>query len=258
VAARGNAALVPAFHTLLGTVLATAGALALNQYLERDVDALMLRTKTRPLPSGRLQPRDALVFGLLLVVGGVAHLWATVGVVPALLTLGSAAAYNLVYTPLKPRTHIATFAGAVPGAMPALIGWSAASDTLGTDALALFAIAFVWQMPHVLSLAWLLREDYARAGFRLSPPTDVDGAVIGRRLVGYTLALLGVSVIPTVLGLTGWIYLGGAILLGLGFLARSVAAWRDLNVETARGVFFASLIYQPLLLGLMVVDAVSG
>ena len=145
VSAAGRPDLLQVFHTLLGTMLGTAGALALNQYLERDQDALMHRTRTRPLPSGRLRPLEALVFGLLLVVGGVAHLWATVGILPAALTVGAAAAYNLVYTPLKSRSHTATFAGAVPGAMPALIGWSAASGTIEPGALALFGTFSRWR-----------------------------------------------------------------------------------------------------------------
>ncbi len=258
VSERGSAELVPVFHTLLGTVLATAGALALNQYLERDLDALMQRTRRRPIPSGRLRPRDALLFGLLLVVGGAAHLWATVGVLPALLTLGSAAAYNLVYTPLKPRSHTATFAGAVPGAMPALIGWSAASGSIAPGAVALFGIAFVWQIPHVLALAWLLREDYARAGFLLSPPADADGKMIGRLMIVYSAALIAVSVVPTALGLTGIIYLVGAFLLGVGFLWRTIRASREMSRPAVRAVFLGSLAYQPLLLGLMLADTVRN
>lgn len=247
---------VAVFHTLLGTVLATAGALALNQYLERDVDALMERTRTRPLPSGRLQPRDAMYFGLLLVVGGVAHLWATVGVLPALLTLGSAVAYDFVYTPLKSRSYVATFAGAVPGAMPALIGWSAASGQVGWGALALFGIAYVWQLPHVLSLAWLLREDYARAGFFFHPPRDVDGEIVGSRMVVYTAILVAISLAPTALGLTGMIYLCGAASVGAGFLWWSIAARRDMTHEAVRRVFLGSLLYQPLILGLMLIDTI--
>lgn len=256
VSTGGRADLIQVFHTLLGTVLATAGALALNQYVERDLDALMARTRTRPIPSGRLRPREALLFGLLLVVGGVAHLWATVGVLPAILTVGSAAAYNLVYTPLKSRSHAATFAGAVPGSMPALIGWSAASGSIGPGALALFSIAFMWQIPHVLALAWILREDYARAGFLLSPPTDAEGKPIGRLMIVYSVALIAVSAIPTALGLTGIIYLVGALILGVGFLWQCLGAWREMSPQAVRNVFLGSLAYQPLLLGLMLLDTV--
>jgi protoheme IX farnesyltransferase len=246
-----------ALHTLLGTLLATAGALALNQYQEHRLDALMSRTRSRPLPSGRLRPGEALVFGSLLLALGLAQLWAMVGATTALLTASSAAAYNLIYTPLKLRTHGATFAGAVPGAMPALIGWSAAAQGLGAGALALFAIGFVWQLPHVLSIAWLVREDYARAGFRLLPPTDPQGVAIARRMIRYSAVLLVVSVVPTLIGLTGWIYLGGAVLFGAAFLVRCLAA-REMTENAVRAVFLASLAYQPLLLALMVFDTVTG
>lgn len=256
VGAMGVVTVLPIFHTLLGTVLATAGALALNQYLERDVDALMFRTRTRPLPSGRLRPRDALLFGLLLIVGGTAHLWTTVGAMPALLTLVSAAAYNFVYTPLKSRTHAATFAGAVPGAMPALIGWSAAAGTLTVGAWAVFAIAFVWQIPHVLALAWILREDYERAGFRFSPPSDMGGDTIGQRIAIYSAVLVAVSVTPWLVGVTGPLYLGGAAVLGILFLSRCFAATRSMSRASAREVFLGSLAYQPLLFGLMVIDTI--
>ena len=256
LASAGSAAPIGVFHTLLGTVLATAGALALNQYLERDLDALMERTRGRPLPSGRLRPRDALLFGLLLVAGGVAHLWTTLGALPAVLTIGSAVAYNLVYTPLKSRSHTATFIGAVPGAMPALIGWSAATGSLAPGAFVLFAIVFVWQIPHVLALAWLLREDYARAGFLLSPPADTEGKMIGRLMGVYSATLLLVSLMPTALGLTGFLYLAGAFLLGVGFLWRSIEASRGMSRRAARRVFLGSLAYQPLLLGLMVLDTI--
>jgi protoheme IX farnesyltransferase len=256
VASAGGAQVVPVFHTLLGTVLATAGALALNQYMEREADALMHRTKTRPLPSGRLRPRDALVFGLLLVIGGVSHLWATVGMLPAVLTLLSAGAYNLVYTPLKPRSHSATFAGAVPGAMPALIGWSAAAGEVGVGALVLFGIAFLWQIPHVLALAWLLREDYARAGFLMMPPADPGGRFVGGQMVLYCSALLPVSLLLTPLGITGGIYLVGAAILGSALLGGSIVASRAMERTAVRRVFLGSLAYQPLLLGLMLLDTV--
>jgi len=256
VGAQGSVAWLPVLHTLLGTVLATAGALALNQYLERDVDALMFRTRTRPLPSGRLQPRDALLFGLLLVLGGTVHLWSTVGWLPAALTLASAAGYNLVYTPLKARTYAATFAGAVPGAMPALIGWSAAAGNVDLGALSLFTVAFAWQIPHVLALAWILRDDYARAGFRFSPPSDVDGNTIGRSIAISSAVLVAVSILPWLVGITGGIYLAGAAVLGLLFLSRCFAATREMSRASAREVFLGSLAYQPLLFGLMMIDTI--
>ena len=256
VASHGRADLAPALHTLLGTVLGTGGALALNQYVERDVDARMHRTRTRPLPSGRLEPRDALIFGLTLLVLGVAYLWATIGWLPALLTALSAGAYLWVYTPLKSRSYLATLVGAVPGAFPALIGWTAATGEITLGGVVLFGIAFLWQLPHVLGLAWLLQEDYERAGFFMTPPSDPSGRRIGRHMVYHSVSLLALSVMPTLLGLTGTVYLVGAVVLGLGMLYLTGAAAVDMNRHRARRVFLASLLYQPALLGLMLVDTV--
>lgn len=258
VAARGVVAVGPLLHTLLGTVLATAGALALNQYLERDVDARMSRTAGRPVPSGRLPAAHALAFGVALIALGVGHLWFRVGPLPALLTLAAAVAYDFVYTPLKSRSYLATFAGAIPGAMPALIGWSAATGTVALGALVLFAIAFLWQIPHVLSLAWLLREDYARAGFLLTPPSDPEGRTIGRQAVLYSAVLIPVSLAPTALGLTGWVYLAGALALGVALLGGSAHAAARMSRPALRRLFVGSLIYQPLLLGLMLLDTVGA
>ncbi len=256
VGAGGRAPFVPLFHTLFGTLVATAGALALNQYLEREVDATMKRTRSRPLPSGRLHPAEALVFGSLLVLGGVVHLGLTVGLLPAGLTLASALAYNFVYTPMKPRSYAATFAGAFPGAVPALIGWTAATGALTLGGFALFAVAFLWQLPHVLALAWLLREDYLRAGFLLTPPAEADGRVIGDQMILYSTALIPVSLVPTLLGLTGGIYFFGALFLGSVVLWWSIRARMAMSNATVRRVFLGSLAYQPLLLGLMLIDTV--
>jgi heme o synthase len=258
VGAAGDAAFVPVFHTLFGTVVATAGALALNQFLERKVDATMRRTARRPLPSGRLRPVEALVFGVILVVGGVLHLGLTVGWLPALLTLASAIGYNFVYTPLKPRSYAATFAGAFPGAMPALIGWSAATGSVSLGGLVLFGVAFLWQLPHVLALAWLLRADYLRAGFLLTPPVDDGGRTIGNQMVLYSAILVPASLAPTLIGLTGWVYFGGALLLGGIVLWWSVQARIAMSNATVRRVFLGSLAYQPLLLGLMLLDTVRA
>ena len=254
VAARGQVDVLPVIHTLLGVALGTAGALALNQYVERDVDALMTRTRTRPLPSGRLKPGEALAFGWGLLVAGLVYLGITVGWLPSVLTAASAAAYILAYTPLKTRSYLATLVGAVPGAFPALIGWSAATGTVEFGAVVLFCIAFLWQLPHVLALAWLLREDYARVGFFMSPPTDPEGVRIGRHMVYHSVSLLGISGLPTLLGMTGWIYLVGALVLGLITLGISVAAATGMTRLRARRVFFWSLLYQPGLMALLLVD----
>jgi protoheme IX farnesyltransferase len=256
LASGGRPALVPLLHTLFGTLLGTGGALALNQYVERDVDARMLRTRTRPLPSGRMAPREALAFGALLLAVGVGYLWALVGWLPALLTAGSAAAYLWAYTPLKSRSYLATLVGAVPGAVPSLIGWSAAAGKLALPAMVLFAIAFLWQLPHVLALAWLLKEDYERAGFFMTPPTDASGVRIGRHMMFHTFSLLIVSVFPSILGVTGFLYFIGAAVLGGCLLVATMMAASDLTRARARRVFLGSLLYQPLLLVLMLLDVV--
>ncbi len=256
VAAGGAPDFLPLIHTLLGTVVSTAGALALNQYLERRLDARMERTRTRPLPSGRLAPREALVFGAGLLGAGIAYLWMTVGGLPAAVAAFSAAVYNLVYTPLKTRSYLATLVGAIPGALPVVIGWTAASGGLSLAGLTIFAIAFLWQLPHVLAIGWLLRRDYSRAGFFLVPPTDPAGRTLAWHMVLYAVALIPVSLFPTFLGVAGHIYLIGAVVLGLLYLAPCLFAVRELDRTTARKVFFASLAYLPLLLILLLLDTV--
>lgn len=256
VAAQGSADFLPVTHTLIGVGLGTAGALALNQYVERDADAVMKRTRARPLPSGRLRPGQALAFGWGLLAGGLIYLGLLVGWLPSMLTAASAAAYILAYTPLKTRSYLATLVGAVPGAFPALIGWSAATGTVEFGGVVLFCIAFLWQLPHVLALAWLLREDYARVGFFMSPPMDPDGVRIGKHMVYHSVSLLLISGLPTFLGLTGSVYLVGALLLGVITLAFSVSAAAEMSRTRARKVFLWSLIYQPALLALFLIDVV--
>ncbi len=254
VAARGQVDALPVAHTLVGVALGTGGALALNQYVERDVDALMKRTRTRPLPSGRLRPGEALAFGWGLLIAGLIYLGLTVGWLPSVLTAASAAAYILAYTPLKTRSYLATLVGAVPGAFPALIGWSAATGTVEFGGVVLFCIAFLWQLPHVLALAWLLREDFARVGFFLSPPTDPQGVRIGRHIVYHSVSLLVLSTFPTILGMTGWTYLAGAIVLGLVTLGVSIPTSLKMTGRCARRVFIWSLLYQPSLMALLLFD----
>jgi len=258
VAAGGRADFLPVVFTLLGTVLATGGALALNQFVEWELDALMERTRSRPIPSGRLGPGRAFLFGNLLALGGVGLLYWTVGWLPAALTALSALSYNLVYTPLKKVSYVSTLAGAFPGAMPTLIGWSAATGTLSLEAGAVFAIAYLWQIPHVLSLGWLLRKDYARAGFYLIPRSDPEGRRIAWHITAFSATLLLVSAAPTWLGITGMIYLAGMVVLGAGLLALAVATLKDgrLTATAARRVFLGSLVYHPLFLLLLLVDMV--
>lgn len=243
-------------HTLVGTLVSTGGALALNQYLEREPDGIMLRTRGRPIPSGRVSAGAALTVGAILLFLGIGYLAMTVGPAPAALTVFSAAAYILVYTPLKTRSYLATPAGAIPGAMPALIGWSAATGAVSAEAMTLFGVMFLWQLPHVLSLGWMLRDDYARVGFYLIPPSDGDGWRIGRHLVLYTTMLIPVSLSLTVLGVTGPVYFWGALGLGLGLLALSVQAAIRMDDRRARRVFLATLAYHPLIMGLLVYDVV--
>lgn len=257
VAARGHTPWLVLAHTALGVALATAGSLALNQYIEREVDGRMRRTRTRPIPEERISPRAALLFSLALFAGGCAYLWTTVGWLPAALTIASGVAYDFVYTPLKSRSYLATLAGAFPGAFPALIGWSAVTGDLSQGAWILFGIAYLWQMPHVLGLAWVLKKDYEEAGFRLSPPSDPDGRVIGLHMILYASTLVPVSILPTVIGLTGGLYFVGALLLGLWLVWLCVQAWRGMTKENARRVFLASLAYQPALLALLLIDTVK-
>ena len=240
--------------TLLGTALVVAGANALNEWMERVPDGLMQRTKHRPLPAGRLSPRAAYRFGLLLSAVGLTLLTALAHPLSAAIAALSWMSYVLVYTPLKRRTVLCTLVGAIPGALPVMIGWTAARGTLDIEAWALFGIVFLWQLPHFLALAILYREDYARAGFRLLPLIDPNSAMTARQVLGYGLALLPVSLFPAFLGLTGVSYVYGALGLGLVFLAIAArAAWQR-SPQSARSLFRASLAYLPMLLVLLAWD----
>jgi protoheme IX farnesyltransferase len=243
-------------HTLLGTALVAGGASALNQWLERRSDAKMRRTENRPLPAGRLSAAEVLTFGGLLGAGGVAYLalalghWAAAAV--AALTF---ALYVGVYTPLKRVTTLNTLVGAVPGALPPLIGWAAARGGLTWAAAPLFLILFLWQVPHFLAIAWAYRDDYARAGLRMLPVFDRTGRATARRMVGWCVALLAASLTPPLFGPVGRVYLGGAAVLGLGFLAAALYFRRAPSAAAARLVLRASLVYLPGLLALLLLDA---
>ncbi len=258
VAGRGQMDWVLLANTALGVAVATAGSLALNQYIEREVDSRMRRTRTRPIPQRRITPGGALAFSLILFSAGCAYLWIFVGWMPAALTLASGVAYDFIYTPMKSRSYLATLAGAVPGAIPALIGWSAATGDLSQGAWVLFGIAYLWQMPHVLGLVWVLKADYEEAGFRLSPPSDPKGRVIGLHMILYAATLVPVSILPTVIGLTGGVYFLGALGLGLWLVWLCVRAWQNMTKESARRVFLGSLAYQPALLALLLLDTIKG
>jgi heme o synthase len=244
------------FHTLLGTALLASGAAALNQWLEREHDARMRRTCNRPLPSGRLQADTVLLLGTGVSAAGLLWLAMTVNLLCAVLGILTLGSYLFIYTPLKRRTHLNTIVGAVPGALPPLMGWVAASGEITLAGWALFAILFFWQMPHFLAIAWLYREDYDQAGFVMLPSVDPDGRRTASQAISHTLGLLPASLSPFVLQLAGPLYLVGALLLGGFFLWRAVQFSRALDEVQARRLFYASIIYLPALLGLMVLDKV--
>jgi len=232
---------------LLGTGLVAAGASALNMLMERDTDALMRRTRTRPLPAGRLRPGEALLFGLGLTALGLLELAWLSGTLAALVALATWSSYLFLYTPLKRRTSLSTLVGAVPGALPPVIGWAAARHSLEGGAFVLFAILFLWQVPHFLAIAWIYRDDYAGAGLPMLPVLDRAGHLTGRQAVVHCLALLIVSLAPVAAGLAGVAYLVGAALLGLALtgFALNLALARD--QPAARALFLASVVYLPAL-----------
>jgi heme o synthase len=244
--------------TLLGTALAAAGTLALNQWMERDLDARMERTRRRPLPDGRLQPGEALAVGLALLASGLLTLAGGPGALPALVTAGIAVTYLLVYTPLKPVTSLCSIVGAIPGALPPVAGWAAARGALGLEPCILFAIMFLWQIPHSLAIGRVYRDDYARAGVRLLPVVDPDGPSTGTHVVSNCLALLPVAMLPTLVGLAGQIYFLVALALGLGFLWSAIGLARSRSAADARRVLFASLVYLPVLLAVMALDKLTS
>lgn len=244
------------FHTLAGTALVAAGASALNQYLEREYDSLMTRTAQRPIPSGRLQPLHALLLGGLVAIGGLVHLSIFVNILTAFLGALTFCAYLFIYTPLKRITPLNTVIGAIPGAIPPIMGWTAARNELNAEGWSLFAILFFWQLPHFLAIAWLYREDYARGGFAMLPVVEPDGVRTGRHAVCHTLGLIAISLFPFVFRLVGSFYLVGAVVLGFVFLASALRFARALNALTARRLFLVSILYLPVLLGLMVFDKV--
>ena len=254
LAAPGGVPLPLLVHTLVGSALVAGGAAALNQVLEHRTDARMRRTRKRPVPSGRLGVPESAWFGVFLSVVGVGELWLGANAMAAAVAALTHLSYVFVYTPLKTRTSLSTLVGAVPGALPPVIGWSAATGDVTLPALVLFGIVFFWQMPHFLAIAWMYRDDYAKAGIPLLPVTEPDGRRTGRQALLYAAALWPVSIMPAVVGLAGWPYSVMATLLGIGFIGLSGAFARERSHETARRLFFFSIIYLPLLLGALVVD----
>ncbi|HEV8340944.1 MAG TPA: heme o synthase, partial [Candidatus Binatia bacterium] len=243
-------------QTLLGTALAAGGTLALNQFLERDADAAMERTRRRPLPEGRVQPTEALIFGVALTLLGLVILWTAVNTLSALVTAAITASYLFAYTPLKQKSSLCSVVGAVPGALPPVIGWAAARGQLDLGAWVLFAIMFLWQIPHTLAIARLYREDFARAGIRFLPVVEPDGRSTGRQILITCLALLAVSLLPTMLHVAGYLYFVAAFLLGALFLGCGVGLTVSCSASAARRLVLASLIYLPLLLAAMALDRI--
>ena len=245
-------------HTLLGTALVAGGSSALNQLLERDYDALMHRTASRPLPSGRMTPEAVLVFGSGISAVGLVYLALAVNPLTSFLGALTLVSYLFFYTPLKRVTSLNTAIGAIPGALPPLMGWTAARGQINAEGWALFAILFFWQLPHFLAIAWMYRDEYARAGYAMLPVFDPDGQRTSRQTVLHTLGLLPVSLFPFLFKTVGPVYCLGALILGLMFLGFALAFSRQMTHARARHLFYASIIYLPLLLGLMVLDKIKN
>jgi protoheme IX farnesyltransferase len=245
---------VSLLHFSAGIALLCSGISTLNQYIERDLDALMLRTKMRPLPARKLRPAEAFAFGLGLSVVAIVYLAVAINNLTAVLGVLTFASYLLVYTPLKTRTTLSTAIGALPGAMPPLMGWAAVRNELGVEGWILFAILFLWQFPHFLAIAWMYRDDYARAGIRMLPVVEPEGRVTSQQILVYTLMLVPASVLPVAAGLAGSVYFVGALALGASFLYFSARAAFVRTAWQARRLLLASVIYLPILFALMVVN----
>jgi len=254
--ARGPVDWLHLIHTVFGTMLIAAGTAALNHYIERETDGNMRRTAARPLPSGVLRPGEALGFGVALCLAGAVDLYLTAGTLASGLGVATCLSYLLAYTPLKKRTVWATFVGAFPGAIPPMIGWVAATGALGTGAWLLFGILFLWQFPHFHAIAWMYREDYARAGIRMLPVVDREGKRTFRQIILYAAALVGVSLLPAILGMAGVLYFFGALVTSTALV--QVCLWAANNKTNARAkwVMHATILHIPLLLGLMMYDKI--
>jgi heme o synthase len=249
---RGAVSFLLMFHALFGTALVASGAAALNQFLEREHDAKMRRTAGRPLPSGRLQPATAAIFGGACSVAGLIYLAVLVNPLTSVVGAVTSVSYLFIYTPLKRVTWLNTLVGAIPGALPPLMGWTAARNELSGEGWALFAILAFWQIPHFMAIAWLYREEYARAGYVMLPNVDAGGSRTAQHAVGNTVALLLASVCPFLAGLNGNTYLAAALVLGAGYLICAVRFARQLTPRRARQLFLASIIYLPLLIAALV------
>ncbi len=246
--------LLPMAQAVAGTALVAGGAAVLNQVYERDTDKLMRRTRMRPLPDGRVSVNDARVFGLVLASAGMALLAVAANTLAALLALATLVTYLALYTPMKRRSSIATLVGAVPGALPPLIGWTAAHGSLSMGGWSLFAIVFLWQIPHFMAIAWLYREDYRSAGFPMLPVIEPDGRSTGRQAVIYAVILVPVSLAPSFVGVSGFAYFWIALVLGAALLALATRFALARNERSARALFFGSIIYLPLIWTAMIAN----
>jgi protoheme IX farnesyltransferase len=255
--ARGPVDWLRLAHTVFGTMLIAAGTAALNHYIERESDRYMRRTASRPLPSGQLQPWQALLFGVGLAVAGAADLWISSGWLASTLGVVTSLSYLLAYTPLKKRTVWATFVGAFPGAVPPMIGWAAATGSLDRGAWLLFGILFLWQFPHFHAIAWMYRDDYSRAGILMLPVVDRDGTRTFRQIILTAVALLAVSLLPSMLGLTGVLYFFGALVVSTALLQVCLWAASSKSNVRAKWLMHATVLHIPLLLGLMMYDKVA-
>ncbi len=243
-------------HTMIGAGLTAAGVLGLNQYLERDADAKMKRTQDRPLPGGRMRPLEALVVGALLTGSGMLYLTFIVNILSGFVISLIVVSYLFLYTPLKRKTSLCTLIGAVPGALPPVVGWVAARGTLTGEAWVLFAILFLWQLPHSLAIAYIYREDYAKAGFRLLPVIHPDGASTCRQIVVNCVALFGIGLLPTWYNIAGSVYFFTALLAGGAFLAIGIYLARTRSMQAARYLLYASLLYLPIVFITMAFDKI--
>ncbi|MGC4083567.1 MAG: heme o synthase [Vicinamibacterales bacterium] len=250
----GSPDLTKMAQAVIGTALVAGGSAVLNQVYERDTDARMRRTRLRPLPDQRVAPPDAAIYGLVLSAAGLGILAWSTNWVAAALAATTLAIYLLIYTPMKRTSNLSTLVGAVPGALPAVIGWSAARGDIAIAGWTLFAIVFLWRIPHFMAIAWMYRDDYRSAGFPMLPVVEPDGLRTGQQALLYSAALLPVSIGPSVMGLAGWVYFWLALVLGIILLVLSARFARERSEQSARILFFASIIYLPLIWAVMVLD----
>jgi protoheme IX farnesyltransferase len=251
---RGTFDLVLFANAMIGIVLLAFGVATLNQWLERRTDVLMDRTATRPLPTGKVTPTEALVFGSLLCLSAEVYLYFLVNPLTALLGLSVIVGYVLLYTPLKTRTSASTAIGAIPGAMPPLMGWTSSANEITLGAWALFAFLFLWQFPHFLAIAWMYKEQYAKAGILMLPVVDPSGRITARQIVLFAIMMVPVSLAPYFLGFAGWIFLTAATILGIWFLVESVRTARAKTPEMARRLLLVSVLYLPIIFAILVLD----